>query len=264
LDDRDAFLFTDNTKLIQIISNLINNALKFTKDGEVEFGYSVKEPMIEFFVSDTGIGIPEDQHKKIFDNFYQVENELSVQYGGTGLGLAISKAYSELLGGRIWLKSQPGKGSVFYFNLPNNKGENETPKLKSQEKLKIIFTSPVKILIAEDNDQNFNLISYQLSDPNIEIVRAINGKIAVDICTSRTDLDLVLMDLRMPVMDGYIATKKIKEIRPELTVIAQTAFVTDKEKAMNSGCVDLISKPFSKDEIIAMVGKHLGTKGSLL
>ncbi|MBK7626070.1 MAG: PAS domain S-box protein [Bacteroidales bacterium] len=257
LRKEDAQIETDSTKLIQILSNLISNALKFTKNGKVEIGYKVKESMIEFFVSDTGIGIIDDQHLRIFENFYQVENELSRQYGGTGLGLAISKAYTELLGGKIWLQSEPGKGSTFYFNVPYINSESEVQREKEIKDFKYLkFKQPVIILVAEDDDQNFNLILHFLSDPQVKIMRALNGNEAVNLCKAN-NFDLVLMDLKMPLMDGYTATKIIKEHFPNLPVIAQTAFVTDTENAMASGCDDFLSKPFTREGILSIIHKHL-------
>jgi signal transduction histidine kinase len=118
LDDQDAQVVTDETKVIQIFSNLLNNALRFTKSGRIELGYVIRGEMVEFFVSDTGIGIAPEFREKVFDRFFQVEGPSSKQYSGTGLGLSISKAYVELLGGSIWLFSTPGKGSLFCFSIP--------------------------------------------------------------------------------------------------------------------------------------------------
>jgi PAS domain S-box-containing protein len=257
----NIILHTDSTKLVQILSNLINNGLKFTKEGQVEFGYTNKVSLIEFYVSDTGIGIPADEHLRVFNNFYQVENDLSRQYGGTGLGLAISKAYVELLGGNIWLESEPGKGSTFYFSIPNISTQEESSGNKDISDSKDPeFKYPVSILVAEDDDQNFNLIVHQLADPNIKIARAMNGKEALDLCISKKDFNIVLMDIKMPVMDGYTATELIKKTHPNLPVIAQTAFANEREKAMACGCDDFISKPFKKEELLSIIRKHLKVK----
>ena len=253
-----AVIQTDNTKFIQILSNLINNALKFTKDGQVEFGYMVNEDMAEFFVSDTGIGIPEDHHLKIFNVFYQVESSLSRYHSGTGLGLAISKAYTELLGGKIWVDSEPGKGSEFHFTLPF-KPPVEPGKEKSSltETLDLEMTSAITILVAEDDDNNFNLIKHQLSGPHIKFLRAKDGEEAVSICKGKVKISLILMDIKMPLMDGYKATQEILKIRPGIPIIAQTAFVADREKALISGCVDFISKPFKKEELITVIKRNI-------
>jgi signal transduction histidine kinase len=118
LTDEKAHILTDSTKLIQILSNLINNATKFTKEGRIDFGYTLKDGFLEFYVRDTGIGIPPEHHEKIFERFFQVDNLVSRKFGGTGLGLSICKAYVELLGGRIWLTSKPGHGTDFRFTIP--------------------------------------------------------------------------------------------------------------------------------------------------
>ena len=118
LPDEQAMILTDSTKLIQILSNLINNAFKFTREGRIDFGYALKDGNLEFFVKDTGIGIPPEHHEKIFERFFQVDNLVSRKFGGTGLGLSICKAYVELLGGKIWLTSNPGKGTDFRFTIP--------------------------------------------------------------------------------------------------------------------------------------------------
>ncbi|HRW78975.1 MAG TPA: ATP-binding protein, partial [Candidatus Sabulitectum sp.] len=127
LDDSEAVVRTDETKVIQIFSNLLNNALRFTREGRIELGYVVRGEMVEFFVSDTGIGIAPEHHEKVFERFFQVEGPSSKQYSGTGLGLSISKAYAELLGGTIWLHSKPGEGSLFCFSIPYAKSSEEKP-----------------------------------------------------------------------------------------------------------------------------------------
>lgn len=258
LNDEDSEIQTDNTKFIQIISNLLNNALKFTSNGHVEFGYSEKDSMIEFYVSDMGIGISPDQHKKIFESFYQVESTLDRKYGGTGLGLSICKAYVELLGGTIWLSSEPGIGSRFYFTVPFDKPESySTSNLIDEKLFKIGKDASLVLLVAEDDEVNFNLINIFLKDQNVKIIWAKTGQEAVDICKSEEAIDLVLMDIRMPVMDGYTATRQVIELRPNLPVIAQTAFADEKEMALKSGCIDFIAKPFNKSHLVEIIKKHL-------
>jgi CheY-like chemotaxis protein len=180
----------------------------------------------------------------------------SRQFEGTGLGLSISKAYVELLGGTIWVDSELRKGSVFYFTLPNNKSDTIAPETSIS--IKETFLNQLAfILVTEDDDNNFNLIMNFLSSPNITLIRAKTGAEAVKYCASGNTVDLVLMDLKMPEMDGYEATKRIKLIKPGLPVIAQTAFVTDNEKAYNSGCDDIITKPFTKKSLLEIVEKYL-------
>jgi PAS domain S-box-containing protein len=262
LDDDDAIILSDETKLTQIITNLVGNALKFTKQGQVEFGYVVKNDMLEFFTKDTGIGISSDMFEEIFKRFRQLEFTATRHFGGSGLGLAISKAYVELLGGRIWLTSEPGKGSVFYFTIPYKKANavvsaDKQPDNGIQTELK----RPLTILIAEDNDSNFMLLEELLSDMNIKNIRAANGIDAVEICKSK-HVDLVLMDIKMPIMDGCEATQRIKKIKPDLPVIAQTAYTMpeEKERALLAGCDNYITKPIDKKDLTAMILRYGGSK----
>jgi PAS domain S-box-containing protein len=256
LPDNKAIIQSDNTKFIQILTNLLSNAFKFTSNGTIEFGYVINDRFINFYVSDTGIGIPEDQYLRIFDRFYQVEHMMARHFEGTGLGLSISKAFVELLGGKIWVDSELGKGSVFYFTLPFNTAETHLPDTSTRLQ-ETTFFKKASILIAEDDENNFSLIVKFLAYPNLTLIRARNGVEAVKYCESGQPVDLVLMDLKMPEMDGYEATKKIKGILPELPVIAQTAFVTDNEKIYNSGCIDIITKPFSRRSLLEKIEKYL-------
>ena len=257
LSEINATILTDDTKLIQILTNLIGNALKFTKQGFVEYGYTLKDNFLEFFVKDTGIGIPEEMHERIFDRFRQASATIALDYGGTGLGLSISKAYVELLGGKIRVESQPNKGSEFLFTIPYKKTASEPENNAIEE---VLETERIKtILVAEDEDNNYKLISELLSTFNIKLIRATNGIDAVEICKSNQTIDLVVMDIKMPIMNGFEATKIIKEIRPELKVIAQTAysFDNDKTQAFISGCDDFIAKPFTKKQFIGIITKYL-------
>jgi PAS domain S-box-containing protein len=258
--ENDVKLYSDETKLMQILSNLIGNALKFTKQGSVTFGFSVLEKDLEFYVKDTGIGISPEMHKVIFERFRQVESTSTRQFGGSGLGLSISKAYVELLGGKIWLISEPGKGSTFFFTIPHKIREKKSIPETEYEDHKIIDSEASKtILVAEDEDSNFMLLEELLQVLNVTVIRAINGLEAVEICKSGKNIDLVLMDIKMPIMDGYEATKQIRTMRPYLPVVAQTAYSeeTEKHKAIACGCNDFITKPFKKDILIAKVRKQL-------
>ena len=256
LPDNKAIFLSDQTKFIQIFSNLLSNAFKFTSSGQIEFGYSCSNDFLHFFVSDTGIGIAEDQYLKIFDRFYQVEHMMARHFEGTGLGLSISKAYVELMGGKIWVDSEPGIGSIFYFTLPFSKSSNvnkETVTFSNE----ISFKRDVTILVAEDDENNFNLILKFLSHPNLHLIRAKNGLEALTYCELGKPVDLILMDLKMPEMDGYEATRKINGIKPDVPVIAQTAFVTDNEKVYNCGCIDIITKPFTRRSLLEKIEKYL-------
>jgi CheY-like chemotaxis protein/two-component sensor histidine kinase len=256
LPDKEAIIQSDNTKFIHILTNLLSNAFKFTEKGRIEFGYNLSERYLHFYVSDTGIGIPEDQFQRIFDRFYQVEHIMARHFEGTGLGLSISKAFVEIMGGKIWVDSELGKGSVFYFTLPYNKTDSMLPEASTSIQ-ETFFSERASILVAEDDENNFYLIMKFLTFPNITLIRAKNGLEALKYCESGQPVDLVLMDLKMPVMDGYEATKKIKEIKPDLPVIAQTAFVIDNEKVYNCGCIDIITKPFSRRSLLEKIEKYL-------
>jgi PAS domain S-box-containing protein len=258
LTDEDSRILADNTKLIQIISNLLSNAIKFTHKGQIRFGYSVKDKLIEFFVTDTGIGIHGEHHTRIFDRFFQIENPASRLYEGTGLGLAICKAYVELLGGEISLSSTPGAGSTFYFTIPYEKLPGMPKPVPLEEKENgFVFSEKKRILVAEDIDSNFKLIEYFLAGANTDIIRAWNGKEAVDKVAADKKIDLVLMDLKMPVMDGYAAAKLIRESRPDIPVIVQTAYADDKTKVMECGCNGFISKPFDKHKLLQIIRKFI-------
>jgi len=256
--DSDAFVITDNARLTQILSNLINNAIKFTDKGYVKVGCELRNKFLEFRVSDTGIGIPEEFHQKIFDRFFQVQNTISRLYEGTGLGLAISKAYVELLGGKIWLTSEPGAGTSFYFTIPY---ERQTivplPVIEKPVNKGFVFTEKKTILVAEDIDSNFQLVSYFLSGTNSDIIRAVNGKEAVEKCLSNKSIDLILMDIKMPEMDGCTAVKLIREANITIPIIAQTAYIDDREQAIEFGCSGFISKPFDKKGLLQIIQQFI-------
>lgn len=252
-----AEINTDDVKLIQILTNLLSNAFKFTRKGKIAFGYRLEDDYLEFFVSDTGIGIQQEQFEKIFERFYQVESSASRAYEGTGLGLAITKAYVEFLGGNIWLTSERGRGSTFYFTLPYISSiKQHISEMESSDRNQNLDTKK-SVLIAEDDDNNFYLMKELLSDLNIKIIRASNGIEAVDAIKSGQKIDLVLMDIKMPLMDGYEATRQILEERPDVKILAQTAYADDEIKAMESGCSGFISKPFIKDRFVSLVREYL-------
>ncbi len=258
--DAEAIVLTDKTKLMQVISNLVNNAVKFTDKGSVDFGFHINGNELEFHVKDTGIGISSDFHTEIFKRFRQVEDENNRHFGGSGLGLSILKAYIELLGGKIWLTSGPGEGSAFCFSIPLKRTvmikQADTP---SSSGLQINREITETILVAEDEDLNYMLLKEYLSKEGFQIIRAENGAKAVGICKTNPHISLVLMDIKMPVMNGHEATRQIREFRPELPIIAQTAYSTadDRDEAINNGCLDFISKPFTKDQVISKIAEYI-------
>ena len=252
-------IISDDTKLVQVLTNLISNALKFTKHGHIDFGYKVKNNELEFFVKDTGIGIPPQMYEKIFKRFGQVESTIARQYGGSGLGLSISKAYVDMMGGRIWYDSELDKGSDFYFTIPYIRAR-KSPLSENQyyKETEIEIKGSKTVLVAEDENDNFTLMEALMLNLDINIIRAMNGVEAIEAC-KYNQIDVVLMDIKMPVMDGYEATKQIRKFLPNIPIIAQTAYATatDKKKAMACGCNDFISKPFKRGLFISKVKEQL-------
>ncbi len=252
-------IISDKTKLRQIITNLITNALKYTEKGTVAFGYEVfeKQKRIIFKVKDSGVGIDEKNIKVIFDRFRRVEDDFSVEVSGLGLGLAICKAYVEMLGGTISVKSTVGVGSEFEFNIPLI---YDTETVKEDESIvetavDLSANHEKVILVAEDDNINFLLLKKILQLRNYSVLRAVNGQEAVTICSTNPAINLVFMDIKMPVMDGYAAFEKIKMFLPNLPIIAQTAHssIEDKERVMQSGFTDYITKPLDKDKIFQVI-----------
>ena len=256
--DNGKNILTDITKVRQILDNLLKNAIKFTEKGHIKFGYSLVNNELEFYVEDTGIGIDDDSHNKIFELFRKVGHENKRIYEGVGLGLAICKGYLELLNGRIWVESKPMAGSKFYFAIPYEPVDEEEPikmnKTDITEKLR-----DLAVLVAEDDEINYIYIREIFRGTGAVILHAVNGKEAVEMVQNNDKIGIVLIDIKMPVMNGYEAIKKIRDLRPHLPIIAQTAFALSDEmvKAFNAGSNDYISKPFKKDQLLDLVKKHL-------
>ena len=260
MSDLRAHVMTDPVKLMQILANIVSNALKFTSKGYVKIGYALSGDMIEFSVEDSGIGIPEEMHEIVFERFRQVDNSETRKYGGTGLGLALSKGYAELLGGNIHVFSSPGKGSKFIISIPFIpvvKVDKINPRAMMNHKSKIPADS--KILIAEDEYNNFLMLNEMLNDLRLKVFRAENGLEALNFCLGDINPDLVLMDMKMPVMDGEEATLKIKKIKPQIPVVAVSAYTTesDKQRFYKAGCDDFIEKPVRRENLIRVMEKHL-------
>lgn len=260
--ENDFALYTDCFRLKQILNNLIGNAIKFTDEGFIEYGYKIKSGVIEFFVRDSGIGIASDKQKLIFERFGQVQEAISRNLSGTGLGLTISKNLVEMLGGEIWVDSLPGEGSTFYFTLPLRISTKNIarPKEETNTELRPALDLTGKtILIVEDVDTNYFYMSSLLQKFNCKIIRANNGAKAIELCKSDPSINLVLMDIELPVLDGYKATTEIKKIRPELPIIAQTAFAMmgERERSKEAGCNDYLAKPIRKEELISTLRKYL-------
>lgn len=265
--DKQSTIFTDGPKLNRILSNLLDNALKFTSEGYIELGYDIltdnDTPQIEIYIKDTGRGINPINHEMIFNPFAQEEKELSKNIGGLGLGLSIAKENVELIGGNISVKSEKEKGSTFFITIPykevynNNEDRNSTINQKESSADKEVYT----IVIAEDEEVNYLYLEILLNDLDQEfrIIHAKHGKEVVEICKANSDIDLVLMDLKMPIMTGFKATRIIKEFNPKLPIISQTAYSTSDEKrqALNAGCDDFVSKPISVETLRDVINKFL-------
>ncbi len=259
LSESESVIETDAQKLEQVLVNLIQNALKFTNEGHIDIGYARNGSMLEFFVADTGIGIPHEMTENVFDRFRQVDNSRTRLHEGAGLGLSISKGFVEMLGGKIWVEPADGGGSRFLFTIPYHPlGVGK--KSKHEESAQVVPDSSAPepgqtILIAEDDDISRLFLKNSLKMKNMTLLFAVNGQDAVELVERYPEIDLVLMDIKMPVMNGYDATRLIKEMRPGLPVIAQTAFTSaeERKKAGEAGCDAFITKPVKKNELLILM-----------
>jgi len=260
LSNRQSEIYTDKTKITQILSNLISNALKFTHEGFIEFGYSLKndiEPAeMEFYVKDSGIGIEPELHEKIFERFRQADLSVNKKYGGTGLGLAISRGFAELLGGKIWVESQIDKGSTFYFTLPY-KPVNEIDNVAAIKISDKYFTKPT-ILVAEDEEFNYLYIEELLIENDYKLIHAKDGQETVELFKKNPDISLILMDIKMPIMDGHTAAEIIKELKPGFPIIAQSAYALEHERAKYEGVFDdYLTKPINENDLKQILMKYI-------
>jgi len=251
---------TDGNRIKQVLCNLLDNAIKFTNNGAIEMGYKMVGNFIEFYVKDTGIGISQDNHELVFQRFRQVDATDNRINGGNGLGLSISKALVEKLGGSIHLKSNLGKGSEIRFTIPIT---NST--LINLDQLTDTFSIPLfegegkTILIAEDEINSYAYFEEILRTSKVKIIHAWNGNEAVEFVKNDSNISLVLMDIKMQDMNGYEALRVIKKIRPELPVIAQTAYAMslDITQSLQAGFDNYISKPIARDSLIELISGYL-------
>jgi len=251
----DLTIVSDSLKIHQILNNLLDNAIKFTQQGTIEVGYVISGHEIIFSVSDTGIGIPITKQSRIFERFYQADMSISRGFEGSGLGLAISCGLVELLKGKIWLESIENKGTTIFFSIPC---QLESPVSRTSTEEESSAIKYKKILVAEDDDFSFTFLEAILEETRAKILRATTGEQAVKYCTDEKDIDLVLMDIKMPVMNGIQATRQIKQLRPGLPVIAQTAyaFASEMEAALDAGCDDYITKPLSVEKLNEILNRN--------
>ncbi len=263
LAEPEDTILSDNAKLHGILTNLIKNAIKFTEKGSITFGYYLKDDFIEFFVKDTGIGIPENRQQAIFNRFVQADIEDTRAIEGSGLGLTISKAYVEMLGGKMWMLSEEGKGSSFRFTIPYTLATDQkaTPKATGKP-LKVLVSRNLELLIVEDEETSSFFLETILKNRFWKISSAKTGKEAIELCRKNPEIDIVLMDIKLPEMNGYEATREIRKFNKEVVIIAQTAFALagDKKRAIEAGCDDYIPKPIDKEALLEMINHHIKKK----
>ncbi len=256
LSDQECLVKTDGGKLHQVLTNLIKNSLKFTEKGKVEFGYLINWPYFEFFVRDTGIGIPEEQKQIIFERFRQGTMTLTRRYEGAGLGLTISKATTEALGGKIWVESAPNEGTTFWIQIPFD-SDKHTPQQAIPEDKKDLSAMNLQILVAENDENDRLLIQETLKEYAARLFFASNGQDAITLVQTHHDFNLALIDMHLPLTDIFETTQKIKELRPKLPVLGLGATSADQDKAFNCGCNNLITKPLTKESLIGFISKIL-------
>ncbi|MFC2114586.1 PAS domain S-box protein [Bacteroidota bacterium] len=257
-----AVIESDRVRVKQVFDNLLQNALKFTSNGYIELGYTYNGKTLQFFVKDSGIGIEKKKQNLVFERFRQADDKHSRDYGGTGLGLAISKNIIELLGGTISLESDPGKGTTFYFTLPyRSDGKNTmfTEYGLGLKKIDDLDLQGKTILIAEDVSSNYLFLESLLKRFNAKIIWAKDGYSAIEYCKKNENIDMIMMDIRMPGINGYTATQKIREFNSDIPIIAQTAYALsdDKDKAIEAGCNAYLSKPINIDELKRVIREFI-------
>jgi len=258
----------DKNKLDSVLSNLIKNAIKCTERGKIEFGYEVLGKDLKFFVKDTGIGINQESIEVIFNRFRQSDISISRAHEGSGIGLSICKAYVELMGGKIKVESEENKGSLFYFTIPIQPEEAGEPPVKGDfavsDPNKALPAQPekLKILLAEDDKVSIIYLKAILENIDCEIIEAENGEQVLELCKKFPDIELILMDIQMPIMDGYEATSKIREFNKNVHIIAQTAYALggDREKALQAGCNEYIPKPIDKAQLLHLLEQYISGK----
>jgi signal transduction histidine kinase len=268
--DGQSLIVADRKRTWQILVNLIGNALKYTENGYIEIGCKIQdaEPAkkgnqdLLFFVKDTGIGIEKSLQDTIFDRFVKIEHEISRLYGGTGLGLAIGKDLAEMMGGKIWFNSEVGVGSEFYFLLPDSVIPfDRKDKTITSKELKAKYNwQGKKVLIVEDDEMSFVYLKEVLKSTQIYILHAKSGKQAIELVEANPEINIILMDIKLPEMDGYEATRRIKQINSEIPVIAQTAYAMadDQQKIIQAGCNDYISKPINRRKLLHTIEGLIG------
>lgn len=266
LEESNLTFKCDESKLNSIFSSLINNAIKYTHKGSIAIGGVLKEDYIEFYVQDSGIGIPEDRQEAVFQKFVQADLEDKDAYQGSGLGLTIAKEYTEFLGGTIRLDSEMGEGTTFYFTIPYKNGllnqrladmqfEEDDSKAPGIE----VPYRKLHIMVVEDDLVSYTYLNTLLSNFNCKVIHKTNGQDALEYCQEHDDLDMIFMDIRMPRMNGYKTTQEIRKINPNVNIIFQSAHVLqeEKEKSKAAGGNDYLCKPIRKTDLKRIVLRHI-------
>ena len=254
---------SDPELLRKVLDHLVENAIKFTEKGSIMIGTRMLEHDVEVSVKDSGIGIHEELMDRIFDTFLQADVSITRKHEGSGLGLAIVKGIIELLGGKIWVKSIEGAGSTFAFTIPKDSVAVNPSELSGNTASVEPETRPL-VLIAEDDQINILLLVTMLNKTRANVWHVENGLMAVECCRQHPEVSLVLMDLKMPEMDGFEATRQIKSFRPGLPIIAVTAFAMpgDRDRAINAGCDDYIAKPFEREVLLEKLKKYMSSQSN--
>jgi PAS domain S-box-containing protein len=259
--DEKSYIRTDPIRLRQVLTNLVGNAIKFTHNGYIEFGYNLADKnTLQFYVRDTGIGISPDKLNLIFERFMQADSSPSRKYGGSGLGLAISKGLVELLGGKMWAESRVSEGSTFFFTIRFTSANKKLEVPVEAKPARVHHNWDGKtFLVAEDDKFSYKFLEGFLKQTRAEVLRASDGKEAVEICRNNPAIDLVLMDIQMPEMNGLTATMEIKKFNAGLPIIAQTANAINEERlrCLDAGCDDFITKPVNINELYDKISKWL-------
>ncbi len=258
-----AIITADMTKINQVLNNLFKNAIKFTHSGTIEFGFEcISKDLVRYYVKDTGIGIPAGKQDMIFDYFCQADDSNTRMYGGVGIGLAISKRMTEIMGGTLKLESTEGSGSTFTLEVPVEIDFREIRESDAATSdVGIPNLTGKKILIVDDDKSSRYILKSYLKSTGAIMAEAENGEIAIGLLASDPTFDLVLMDIQMPVVDGYSATQQIRELFPNVLVIAVTAYILDQKDALlsNVSFDAVISKPVKRDVFYRELSKVLKT-----
>jgi CheY-like chemotaxis protein len=259
---KKLYIRTDAFKLEAILINYLKNAIKFTREGVIEFGAYPEEEVIVFYVKDTGIGIPANRLHAVFDRFVKADLNQTRPHEGSGLGLSIVRAYGKMLGGRTWVESTEGKGSVFYFSMPLKEVENQTKPLDGEGMSPVPLRPGLTLLVVEDDDISYQYLETVLQRTNIRLIRAVNGPETIEIYKNNPGISLILMDIKIPGMNGFEVTRLIRSLNPDIPIIALTAyaFSVDRKLSIEAGCNEYLSKPVHRKELLEMISRYTSDK----